>query len=80
MNILSASLAAKWHLDSDSVSMSDNTNNRGPQDRSKINLSEEWEMQYWTEKLGVSKEALERAVSAVGSGADKVEAYLKANS
>jgi len=47
--------------------MPDNLNDRGPQDRSRINLSEPWEVAYWTKELGVSKEELERAVKAAGT-------------
>jgi hypothetical protein len=47
--------------------MSDDLHNRGPQDRDRINLHEAWEVAYWTKALGVSKEALERAVKAAGS-------------
>ena len=41
--------------------MADDLSNRGPQDRSRINMSEEHEVRYWTEALGVSREALQRA-------------------
>ncbi len=56
--------------------MSDDMNNRGPQDRSRISLSEEHEVRYWTHALGVSKEQLAAAVKAVGSSADRVRAHL----
>ncbi len=58
--------------------MSDNLQKSGPQDRSRINVHEEWEVRYWTEALGVSREALEKAVAAVGVSADKVREHLKA--
>lgn len=57
--------------------MSDNLNNRGPQDASKINLSEKWEVEYWTKKFGVSEHELRGAVQAVGPSVEKVEAKLK---
>jgi len=57
--------------------MSDNLQNRGAQDRARINLSEDWEVRHWTESLGVSKEELESAVKQVGSSADKVREHLK---
>jgi hypothetical protein len=34
--------------------MADDPTERGPQDRSRINLSEDYEVRYWTEKLKVS--------------------------
>ena len=40
--------------------MADDKNLKGPQDRSRINLSEDYEVQYWTKELGVSKEQLTR--------------------
>lgn len=56
--------------------MSDDMNNRGPQDRARISLTEEHEVRYWTHALGVSKEQLAAAVKAVGSSADRVRAHL----
>ena len=50
--------------------MSDNLQNRGAQDRARINVNEEWEVRHWTEALGVSKEELERAVKQVGPSAE----------
>ena len=49
--------------------MADDTTNRGRQDRSRISLSQDHEVRYWTQTL-VSKEALERAVRSVGNSAD----------
>lgn len=46
--------------------MADNLQNAGPQDRSRINVHEEWEVRYWTEELGVSKERLAELVKEVG--------------
>lgn len=57
--------------------MADDNNNRGPQDRSRINLSEDYEVQYWTDKFGVSRAQLEEAVREVGSSAEAVEAKLR---
>jgi hypothetical protein len=56
--------------------MADDKSNRGQQDRSRINLSEDYEVRYWTQKLGVTKEELERAVQAVGNSAAAVEKSL----
>lgn len=59
--------------------MSDDKNNRGSQDRSRINTSEDYELDYWTAKFGVSRDELRNAVDQVGSSADAVEEYLKNN-
>ncbi len=56
--------------------MSDDMNNRGPQDRARISLTEEHEVRYWTNALGVTREQLADAVHAVGNSADKVRAHL----
>lgn len=59
--------------------MSDNLDNRGAQDRARINVHEEWEVRHWTEALGVSKEELERAVKAVGPSVNAVREHLGRN-
>ena len=57
--------------------MSDNLQKSGQQDRSRINVNEEWEVRHWTEALGVSREELEKAVSEVGVSAEAVRQHLK---
>ena len=56
--------------------MSDNKSNRGSPDRDRIDINDADEVRNWTKSLGVSKEELERAVSAAGDRADKVQEYL----
>lgn len=56
--------------------MADNLQKAGPQDRSRINTSERWEVDYWTKELNVSSDELERAVKAVGPSVNAVRAYL----
>ena len=58
--------------------MSDDKNLRAPQDASRIARGEDYEVAYWTEKLGVSRETLADAVKAVGNSASAVERHLKA--
>ena len=43
---------------------------RGPADRSRISLLEPYEVQYWADKFGVSKERLSEAVRRIGHSAD----------
>jgi hypothetical protein len=57
--------------------MPDNKSNRGPADRSRISLKEDYEKEYWKKKFRVSGQALAGAVRTVGRSAKKVEAYLK---
>lgn len=56
--------------------MSDDKTLRAPQDASRVAMGEDYEVQYWTEKFGVSRERLQQAVDAVGNGADAVKEYL----
>ena len=60
-----------------SCAMADDKSKKGPQDRSKINLNEDYEVRYWTKKLGCTTAQLRAAVKKVGSSAKKVEAELK---
>ena len=56
--------------------MVDNPALRGAQDRSRISLHEEHEERYWTEKFGVTRDALAKAVDAVGHSVEKVTEYF----
>ncbi|MGQ7855598.1 DUF3606 domain-containing protein [Pedobacter sp. WC2501] len=49
----------------------------GSADRGRININEGYELDYWSNKFGVSKDKLKAAVQIVGTSADKVEDYLK---
>ena len=53
--------------------MADNLKERAPQDASRISLTEEWEVRYWTKSLGVSRERLEQLVREHGHSADAVK-------
>jgi len=57
--------------------MPDDKMKRGPQDRRRINISEEHEVRYWSEKFGVTAERVRAAVEKVGPLADAVERELK---
>lgn len=56
--------------------MADNLKQRAPQDASRISLTEEWEVQYWTKALGVSKDELEQVVREHGNSAEAVRKAL----
>ncbi|WP_313065152.1 DUF3606 domain-containing protein [Achromobacter animicus] len=58
--------------------MSDDLNQRGAQDRSRINVNESHELRYWTKELGVTEEQLRAAVKAVGVSASAVRDHLNA--
>jgi len=54
----------------------DNKAKVGTPDRELINVNEDYELQYWSEKFGVTREELKKAVAAVGTSVKKVQAYL----
>lgn len=56
--------------------MSDDLSKRRPQDASKINLSEQWEIDYWCRKFGCTEARLRAAIKAVGNSSAAVEKYL----
>ncbi|WP_306097839.1 DUF3606 domain-containing protein [Sphingomonas sp. DG1-23] len=58
--------------------MSDDKSLRAPQDASRIAMGEDYEVRYWTNKFGVTREQLQSAVDAVGNSAGAVEQHLKA--
>jgi hypothetical protein len=56
----------------------DNLTKRDQPDRSKINMSEDFEFKYWLKALGVSRDELKRAVDKVGNSAAAVRKELGA--
>jgi hypothetical protein len=59
------------------VAMADDLNNRGAQDRARINLNEEHEVRWWTKELGVDEAALKEAVAQAGNSAKAVREHLQ---
>jgi hypothetical protein len=57
--------------------MSDNTMNRGGQDRERINVNQDYELRDWAKKFDATPQQIKEAVQAVGDRADKVEMHLK---
>lgn len=57
--------------------MADDLNNRGPQDRARINVNEDHELRYWCGKFGCTADELRAAVGKVGVMAADVERELK---
>ncbi len=57
--------------------MADDKTNRGPADRERINVNEDYELRYWSGKFGCSHDELKAAVKKVGVMAKDVEAELK---
>ena len=56
--------------------MSDNRNLRGPADRSRINVHEDYEVRHWCSALDCTAAQLHAAVRAVGSMVTDVRRYL----
>jgi hypothetical protein len=56
--------------------MADDRNIRGAADRSRINMQEDYEVRYWTEKWSVTREQLADAVRAAGVMVKDVAAKL----
>lgn len=58
--------------------MADNKSKKGKSDRNKVSGSENYEIQYFKEKMGVSSQAVTGAIRAIGSkDRKKLEEYLK---
>jgi len=47
-------------------------------DRSKINMTEDYEVHYWTKHLNISKEELQKVVDKVGNSAAAIRKELLA--
>jgi hypothetical protein len=56
--------------------MSDDLTKKGPPDRSRINIHEKWEVEYWCREFACTPEQLAAAVKAVGVMAADVRKYL----
>ena len=56
--------------------MADDLKTRGAQDRARVNVHEEHEVRYWTEKWSVTKQQLTDAVQKAGVSVDAVAREL----
>ncbi|PHP18962.1 DUF3606 domain-containing protein [Sphingobium sp. IP1] len=56
--------------------MADDKNAKGPQDRSRVAMGEDYEVRYWTNRFGVNRDQLQDAIDAVGNDVDAIAAYL----
>ncbi len=56
--------------------MPDNRTKTGPADDSRINVHQDYELQYWSQKFGVSPEELRQAVQKVGPMVKDVRRHL----
>lgn len=56
--------------------MADDKSKVGSPDRDRININEDYEVQYWSKQLGVSPSELRDAVKAAGPTVDAVRRHL----
>jgi hypothetical protein len=56
--------------------MADDKTKKRPQDSNRINLSEDYEVRYWTKELGVSEAMLRQLVERHGLVASKIRRQL----
>jgi len=56
--------------------MSDDKSKTGSPDRDRINLTEDYEVQYWTKEFGITADELRAAVNTVGSTSKAVREHL----
>ena len=57
--------------------MADDKSKTKPQDASRINIHEDYQVRYWMHKFGCTAEQLKTAVSQIGTSARTVEEALK---
>ncbi len=57
--------------------MADDLKKTGKQDDERINVDQDHELSYWSEKLGVSRDQLRKAVQAAGPMVKDVQRHLR---
>jgi hypothetical protein len=57
--------------------MADDKSKKGLQDRDRINMSEGYEVRYWSKKFGVTPDQLRATIRKVGNSVAAVERELK---
>ena len=57
--------------------MVDDKSKKGPQDPTRINLTEDYEVRYWSKRLRVTPDRLRAAIEKVGDAVKAVERELK---
>lgn len=60
--------------------MYDSKHHSGGQDRTRINVNEDYELRDWSKKFGVTPQQLREAVKAVGTQVAQVQQYLQSGS
>ena len=56
--------------------MSEMIDKRGAQDWSRIDASQDWQVQFWATKLQVTKDDIRRAIDTVGDATGDIKKYF----
>lgn len=56
--------------------MADNRQDRGPQDRARVNMDEDYEVRWWSKKFRTTPDKLREAVDQVGPSSKDVARRL----
>ena len=56
--------------------MTDDLKRKSPEDPTKINVNQQWELNYWCNKFNVTESQLKQAVKAVGVMVKDVKKHL----
>jgi hypothetical protein len=56
--------------------MPDSLEQRGPQDRARVNMNESWEVRYWCAEFGCTEEELKDAIELRGNSAEALKKYF----
>jgi len=51
-------------------------NKKGPQDRVRINLNEDWEVDWWANRFECTPPELRKAVKVAGDSVESLEKYF----
>ena len=57
--------------------MPDDKKKTPPQDASRVNVNEKYEVEYWSKRFGVTPDRLKKAVQKVGTSVKAIEVELK---
>ena len=57
--------------------MADDKTQQGPRDAKRVNVNEDYEVQYWTNRFSVSEQRLREAVNKIGTSVDAVAEVLR---
>jgi hypothetical protein len=50
---------------------------RRPTDTSKVQIGQDWEVKYWSDRFGVSRDKLRNAVATAGNDVEAVRSLLR---